>query len=146
MRPRPPLPPCAPPSSPWPLPRNTCLCPPPRSTDPTDTPSRIRRGSSNHSSPHLTPPLAGRQAIAAAARERRRQPSPAASPPGPTSYTSLGQPRDHPTRVPRPNPPPELARIAPPAPTATPRTTLRDLRSFRGPACKITSQIVKSLC
>jgi hypothetical protein len=45
---------------PWPPPRDTCLYPPLRSTDPTDAPSRIHRSSSNHLSPHFAPPLAGR--------------------------------------------------------------------------------------
>jgi hypothetical protein len=40
----------------------------PRSTDPSGTHSRIRRGSSRHASPRLAPPLAGRQATVAAAR------------------------------------------------------------------------------
>jgi hypothetical protein len=53
----------------------------PRSTDPSGTPSRLRRGSSSHSSPRIAPPLVGLQATAAAARVRRRWPSPAASPP-----------------------------------------------------------------
>jgi hypothetical protein len=70
--------------------------PPPRSTDSSDTPSRIHRGSSRHLSPHPAPPLAGRHATAAAARVCPRGSLPVLFPPRPSEGIEHRRPPGHP--------------------------------------------------
>jgi hypothetical protein len=82
---------------PWPPPLDTCLCPPPRSIDPSETPSRIHRSSSRHPSPHPAPPLTRRQATAAVAQVRRRGPSPVLLSTRPSEGIKLRRPPGHPT-------------------------------------------------
>jgi hypothetical protein len=86
--------------------------------------------------PHLAPPLAGRQAAAAATRVRRRGPLPVLTPPRPSEETeprpSLGQP---PLTSGKPRPLASLKSGEPHRPTL-PRTQLHLLHSFQGLECK----------
>jgi hypothetical protein len=113
----------------------------PRSTDPSGTPSMLRRGSSRHPSPRIAPLLIGMQATVAAARVRRRWPSSAASPPRPTSLIEPRWPPGRPPPVPGRPHPPDRRSSGKPRRLTPPRTILQDFNSFRGPICKLRAYL-----
>jgi hypothetical protein len=97
----------------------------PRSTDPSDTPSMIPRGSSRHPLARLAPPLTGRQAPAAATRVRRQGPSPVLPPPRPSGGIKPWGPAGRSPPVPGRTRPPDRRNSAGASPSGA-----------QGPNCK----------